>query len=205
MELHLFRHGQTDWNAERRAQGQSESRLTDLGIQQARELGERIRDLDFHRVYCSSSDRTRQTAAQAFAEVDIEIDYLDSLREIQLGPWEGELYDDISARDPDSFRHFWHEPHKFAVSGAETFEQLQQRAMAALGEIAARHQQQRIALVSHGALIKAVLCHIEQRPISELWAPPKMHNCAHSIVAFEPTGELRILQYADRSYPVMDD
>ena len=45
MELHFIRHGQTNWNEEHRVQGQSESELTELGIQQARDLGDRIAHL----------------------------------------------------------------------------------------------------------------------------------------------------------------
>ena len=199
MEIHLIRHGETNWNKERRAQGQSESHLTDLGIQQAKELGQRIGQLEFDRIYCSSSLRTRQTAEHAFSESTTEINYLDSLREIFLGPWEGVLYDDIAIREPDSYKHFWEEPHLFNVEGAESFSNLQKRAVETVGEIAAGHPQQKIALVSHGALIKSFLCHLEKRPLSELWAPPQMHNCAHSIVNLDAEGSGIILQYADQS------
>jgi broad specificity phosphatase PhoE len=200
MELHLFRHGQTNWNAERRVQGQSESQLDELGQQQARELGERIASLAFDKIYCSSSQRTRETAALAFPGQEDEITYLDSLREIFMGPWEGRLYDDIAAEEPENFQHFWHEPHRYSVEGAETFQQLQNRAMSAINQFAIQHAGQRIALVSHGALIKSALCHIEQRPLSELWAPPKMHNCAHSIVLFTSGEPPRIVQYADQAH-----
>lgn len=202
MKLHLFRHGQTDWNAERRVQGQSESRLNELGIQQATALGERIRDLRFDRVFCSSSVRTRETAAHAFAHGGYEIDYLDSLREIHMGPWEGLLYDDISARDPDSFHHFWHEPHLFRVEGAETFYDLQERALTAIAGIAEQCRGQEVAVVSHGALIKSILCHVDQRPMEALWTPPSMHNCAHSIIEYDTSGQGRIAQYADQPFPI---
>ena len=198
MKLHLFRHGQTDWNAERRVQGQSESRLNELGIRQAKALGERIRDLRFDRIYCSSSLRTRETAAHAFAHADLAIEFLDTLREIHMGPWEGHLYDDISASEPDSFRHFWQEPHLFRVDGAESFYDLQERALAAIAGIAAQCRGQEIAVVSHGALIKSVLCHVDGRPLEQLWAPPSMHNCAHSIIEYDSAGRGRIVQYADQ-------
>lgn len=200
MELHLFRHGQTNWNAERRVQGQSESQLDEQGQQQARALGERIRHLDFDQIYCSSSERTRQTAALAFAERDQDIIYLDSLREIRMGPWEGRLYDEIAESEPDSFRHFWQEPHLYDVDGAETFLQLQERALNAIEEFSERHTGERVALVSHGALIKSVLCRIAEQPLCDLWAPPKMHNCAHSIIVFEPGSKARITQYADEPH-----
>lgn len=208
MELHLIRHGETNWNKERRVQGQSESQLTDLGIQQAKQLGQRIGHLEFDKIYCSSSLRTRQTAEHAFPESTTEINYLDTLREIFLGPWEGHLYEDLAKREPESHRHFWEQPHLFQVNGAESFFELQQRAIDAVAEIEATHREipsrnRKIAIVSHGALIKSYLCHVEDRSMEQLWAPPRMHNCAHSIVAFngdDGTSSARILQYADQPF-----
>lgn len=206
LELHLIRHGETDWNRERRVQGQSESQLTALGIQQAQELGLRIRHIEFDKIYCSSSLRTRQTAEHAFGNGETEISYLDELREIFLGPWEGHLYADLAQREPESHQHFWQQPHLFQVAGAESFFDLQQRAVDAVADIETTHKKNastapKIAIVSHGALIKSYLCHVEGRSMDQLWEPPRMHNCAHSIVAIsanDGNSVASILQYADQ-------
>ena len=200
MELHLIRHGQTNWNEERRAQGQSDSVLTELGIEQAKALGIRISAVPFDALYCSSSVRARQTVAHAFPNWEAPVSYLDSLREIQMGDWEGRLYAELESESPESFQHFWHEPHKFDVPGAENFFQLQSRALAAIRDIYTHHAGQLIAIVSHGALIKTVLAHIEGRHLAQLWAPPQIHNCAHSIVCVDGEDDYRILQYADQPY-----
>jgi len=197
MELHLIRHGQTDWNEERRAQGQSDSQLTATGKQQALDLGTLIGQLDFDKIFCSSSLRTKQTAERIFVNPKSDIEYLDSLREIFLGPWEGLLYDDIESKDPESYRHFWQEPHLFNVKGAETFYQLQQRAIKAVHSIAENFYGKKVAVVSHGALIKTLLCDAENRTIEELWKPPNMHNCAHSIINYGEDKVGQITQYAD--------
>lgn len=204
MDLHLIRHGQTDWNEKRRVQGQSDSRLTQLGEEQAVELGQRIQLVEFDKAFCSSSLRTRQTAANLFPDSRVEIEYLDNLREIFLGPWEGALYDEIEQQEPDSFRHFWEEPHLFDVEGAESFYELQNRAVAVVEKIAELHLDQQIAVVSHGALIKTILCHVENLPMSALWNPPRMHNCAHSIIRFSADGSQEIVQYADVAYADLD-
>ncbi|MEQ8952981.1 MAG: histidine phosphatase family protein, partial [Gammaproteobacteria bacterium] len=198
MEVHLIRHGETDWNRERRVQGQSDSRLNDAGEQQARELAARIEHIRFDAIFCSSSLRTRQTAAALFSDRLDHIQYLDTLREIYLGPWEGSLYDEIESHSPDSFRHFWQEPHLFAVAGAENFYQLQTRAMDALRELQQQHHGKRVAVVSHGALIKTVLAHAQCLPMEKLWTPPHLHNCAHNIISFAADGSSRVLQIADR-------
>ena len=201
MEIHLFRHGETNFNKTRRVQGQSDSVLTPKGIEQAQQLAQRIGTLEYDEVFCSTSVRTRQTAEHAFPSRK-DIAYLDSLREIYLGPWEGNYYAEIEIREPVSFDHFWNRPDLFNCSGgvgnAETFAQLQIRAIDAIAQIRKEHPGQRIAIISHGALIKAFLSYIERRELKNLWDPPHMHNCAHSIVKFTSDGIGHIIQYSDQ-------
>lgn len=201
MRLHLIRHGETDWNAIRRIQGQSESTLSDNGKQQAEKLAGLLNDIAIARVFCSSSVRTRETAAILFQQSSPEFQFLDELREIHLGPWEGRLYDDIEMETPVDFGHFWHQPHLFNVKGAETFAQLQNRAIKTVTSICREFTEEDIAIVSHGALIKTILCHYEEKPLSKLWDPPHMHNCAHSILELDCEAKGEIIRYAgiDRS------
>ena len=194
--VHLLRHGETDWNAGGRIQGQSESQLTDLGREQARGLRAELKDLGITRVFSSSSLRARQTAAIAFEGIADDIVHLDALREIALGRWEGHLYSTIEAIYPAELRAFREAPEQFSFNGAETFTVLQARGLGALAELALECPGQAIAVVSHGALIRSVLCHYGRRPLSRLWEPPRMHNCAHSIVEIAGDAEPRIIQYA---------
>ena len=200
MELHLIRHGQTNWNEERRAQGQSESELTKKGKAQALALKEKISHMTFDQIFCSSSLRTRQTAELMFPNQALNIEYLDSLKEIFLGSWEGRLYKDIEVANPESHNHFWEEPHLFDLRGAETFYQLQERAVSTVQKIAKNSTSKKVVIVSHGALIKSLLCDAERKPIKELWSPPRMHNCAHSIIVYKKETPQKILQYADVPY-----
>ena len=200
MELHLIRHGQTNWNEERRAQGQSDSKLTKIGKEQAVALGKKIKQIKFDKIFCSSSLRTRQTAELVFPKTELNIEYLDSLREIFLGSWEGKLYKDIEVENPESHNHFWKEPHLFKLTGAENFYQLQKRAIKVVDSIVEEFESKKVVIVSHGALIKALLCFAERKPIKELWSPPHMHNCAHSIILYCGKNPSQILQYADAPY-----
>ncbi|HCO60198.1 MAG TPA: hypothetical protein DIT58_08405 [Porticoccaceae bacterium] len=196
--LHLIRHGETNWNAEGRIQGQMESVLTELGQQQAAELQQRLLDYKFDRVYSSSSTRARQTTAIALNHHPHPVTYRDDLREIYLARWEGFLYAEIEASDPKAIHAFRNEPHKFDVEGAETFHALQQRALAAVEAIIGESHGQEVAIISHGAWIKSVLSHYENRPLSRFWEPPRMHNCCHSIIHIPVNGDKpRIIRYAD--------
>lgn len=199
--VHLIRHGETNWNRERRAQGQQESVLTDRGIAQAQALAAAIADLPIDEVFSSSSLRARQTTEILFAQRKTPTEYCDLLREIHMGDWEGRLYDEIEAADPGQFRAFWQEPQLFALQGAETFEELQQRAQNRLTSLLEQSSARELAIVSHGAWIKTLLCHIEPRPLAQLWHPPALHNCAHSIINLHDDGSLHISLYAGLPYP----
>ena len=197
LRIHLIRHGQTDWNSEKRVQGHAESELTPLGQMQARALAPTLAEHNIAHVYCSSSVRTRQTAALLFAGNDLPTEYCDQLKEIHLGPWEGLLQAEVRKTWPEAFQHFWHEPHRFALEEAETFETVQSRAMERFQRIIASHSQGDVAVVSHGVLIKTILCALEPRPMSQLWQPPLMTNCSHSIVEIKRGESPRIVQYAE--------
>ena len=101
--LYLLRHGQTDWNRDRRIQGQKESSLTDLGEAQAVQQGQILAALDRPeglRAYCSPLRRTRQTAAHALAPLGLMPVFDDRLKEVGLGNWEGRLYAEVIAQTP---------------------------------------------------------------------------------------------------------
>lgn len=199
MRIHLIRHGQTHWNKERRVQGQTESTLSEEGREQAAALRPVLNRFTIDKVYCSTSIRTRETAAILFADRDIATEYRDSLREILLGPWEGFLQTEVKEKYPESFNEFWHFPHRFTLAGAETFEQVQQRGMQELQRVVDESAGQDVAIISHGVLIKSILCQLEGRPLDRLWEPPVMHNCSHSIIAVDKDRSAvpQIIQYAE--------
>ena len=198
--IHLIRHGETNWNKEKRAQGQMESVLTDEGIAQAKALGAALKNSGISRVYCSSSVRTRQTADILFGGLSIPVIYSDQLREIHMGSWEGKLYSELQATHPAQFNAFWNQPDAFDLPGAETFLDVQKRAVQQLEFILNDSQAEDIAIVSHGVLIKTLLCDTENRALGSLWQAPAMHNCARSIIVINEDGSRQISLYSDQPY-----
>src|SRR5215467_961883 len=87
--LLLVRHGESTWNAARRIQGQLDPPLSDRGMMQAREVGERLAGRRLVGFYCSDLVRARQTAEVIAGAVGVEPQPETGLREIALGAWEG--------------------------------------------------------------------------------------------------------------------
>lgn len=106
--LYLLRHGQTNWNRDRRIQGQMESDLTDLGREQARRQGEILKGLDLPDAIigiCSPQRRTRQTAAIALGAIDLVPQFDARLKEVSMGGWEGQYYADLLSAQPELAVH----------------------------------------------------------------------------------------------------
>ena len=82
-------------------------------------LGKRLESIKFDSIYCSTSGRARTTLSIAIKDSNAE--YLDSLREISLGTWEGREQSEIEKENPVQFDNFWHHPENFSVDGGETF------------------------------------------------------------------------------------
>jgi len=130
--LHLVRHGQTSWNVTRRIQGQTESQLNETGQAQAVAIGDQLRTVPFKAIYCSTSQRTRQTLELMRPTIRSPVSYRSDLREMCFGVWEGQLWQDIEKQFPEMVQYFRQSAPEYDVQGAETHTQLQQRGLAAI-------------------------------------------------------------------------
>ncbi len=99
LRLYLMRHGETAWSLSGQHTGRADIPLTDNGQAEARRLGERIRPIDFVRVFCSPLLRARQTCELAGLSIHQMID--DDLTEWDNGDYEGKTHADISAVNPN--------------------------------------------------------------------------------------------------------
>ena len=195
-EIHLFRHGETDWNVEGRFQGIKVSKLTEKGVLQAKQLGNKLKNIKFDNIYCSPSLRTKQTAFNIWPHQKKRIQYSDELLEINLGSMEGKLYSEVKENDFSSYDHFFNKPHLFSLKGAESFEQLTKRSYEIITNLSTLNMGRRIAIVSHGAFIKAFMTFIDKKKIHEIWDPPFMDNCSHNIILFNPKNLFSITRFA---------
>lgn len=154
-EILFVRHGETDWNVERRVQGHTDRPLTANGVAQAQALAETLRGEHLDAVYASDLARARETARAVAAERGLDVEVLPELREKHFGSWEGLLDTEIRERFPEASTGPW--------GDAETSEEVSERILATLHEIARRHPGGRVLVVSHGGPLRAILRHLEAR------------------------------------------
>ena len=168
-DIFLLRHGETVWNRERRVQGQLDSPLTPLGLEQARLYGRKLAALlapaDGYRLVASPLGRALHTArivAELLGRAADEIDTDDRLKEMAWGRWDGMTAAEIEAQDPALWQaridDRWTRP---PPGGGETQQDLLDRAVAWLQSV---EPEARLVVVAHGALGRAVRCAYAGQP-----------------------------------------
>ncbi len=168
--IYLVRHGQTQWNIEKRFQGSGDSPLTTQGLKEIELLKERMRQVPLEAAYSSPRERAHQTASIIAEPHGIQVEKHESFGEINLGKWEGKTYKEIKQQDPNLHYAFFHQPDKFTpVEGHESMAAVQKRSRAALYEIADRNQGKHVLVVSHAITLRLLLLTFENRPIRDLW------------------------------------
>jgi len=197
LRLHLVRHGQTEWNAIRRVQGQQNSILNDNGRQQAADTREQLVDIDFQAVFVSPLLRTRETAEILCRDRTNELQFVDDLKEMGLGEWETRMWEDIPEQWPEQHAQFKQSPEQFNFSGAETVQQVTDRGIAAVEHIRSQVPSGDVLVVSHGVLIKTIVLNYASQPLSVLWDEPYLDNCCRSILQFDASGIGSWLSVAD--------
>jgi broad specificity phosphatase PhoE len=164
-ELLLVRHGETDWNRDRRFQGHADPPLNETGRAQAHALAAELAGEGIELVYTSDLVRARETAEIVAARFGADVLPVRELREIDVGEWEGLTWPEIEERYPEGARS-WRE-RGFGWESGESYEQLGERVVAALRRIAADHPEARVLVVGHGGTIRATRAFIEGLSVPE--------------------------------------
>ena len=158
-EIILIRHGETEWNSQKRMQGHSNSDLSSVGQAQIQALGQWMKNVPFDLIYSSDSLRAKQTAEAItqFSGHELQIDQ--RLREKNFGVFEGLTSEEARERHPEVFRLFKTAGSKYVIDEGESTQQLQDRALEIVNEIRIKHPEERVLLVTHGGFIRVVMKH----------------------------------------------
>ncbi|MBE8977917.1 2,3-diphosphoglycerate-dependent phosphoglycerate mutase GpmB, partial [Escherichia coli] len=150
LQVYLVRHGETQWNAERRIQGQSDSPLTEKGIQQAWQVAERARTLGITHVITSDLGRTQQTARIIADACGCDVMLEPRLRELDMGVLEKRHIDTLTETEEGWRRTLVNGTEDGRIPEGESMQELSVRMHAALAECLKLPAGSRPLLVSHG-------------------------------------------------------
>ena len=174
--LYFVRHGETDWNAERRYQGQCDIPLNALGREQARRNGVTLAALmpsiANARFVASPLGRTRETMEILRAGMGLPAEGYaldDRLKELSYGAWEGQLQDELPVIDPAGWAARTLDPFRWRPEGGESYADLLVRSADWLATI--EHD---TVVASHGGVSRCLRGHVlglDPASIPELESP----------------------------------
>lgn len=167
MKLYIVRHGETEWNIIKRIQGWSNSNLTEKGINDARRLGERLKDIEFDYIYASTQRRAVDTANIIKGKRHTEVIEIDDLREINHSLWEGMYIDEIIEKYPEEYDAYMNRPHLYKPSAGESYEDLYHRVKKGLNKAIARGGE-KVLIVTHGVSLKIIMSMVKNIPLERL-------------------------------------
>lgn len=202
MEIYFVRHGQTIWNVEKRFQGLSDSPLTELGITQAKLLGEKLKDIKFDKFYSTSLKRAYDTANYIKGNRKQKVEIFDDFVEISMGDMEGIKQEDFKKLYPEQVKNFFFNQLEYDSSsfGGESFLEVRERVIRGLNKfIELNKNYERVLVVSHGATLKTLLHYISGKDISTLSDEAIPKNTSYTIVKYE-NGKFEIIDFSNISH-----
>jgi probable phosphoglycerate mutase len=150
----LARHGETNWNLERRVQGQLNIPLNVKGFAQAEALARELAGERFDRIYSSDLRRALQTAAPIASRLGLPVVASAALREKHDGEWQGLVADEVEQQFPRQYAmHRRRRPHFTILGGGESHVQFAARVRAELDAIAQRHPGEAVLVVAHAGVL----------------------------------------------------
>ena len=191
LNVYLMRHGETDWNKDRRCQGKSDIPLNDYGRKLAKITKKAMEEegISFDFCYASPLVRAYETAQIVLEGMDVTPVTDERLKEISFGDCEG-LAIPMMRQNPSKYAAFlkcFTDPENYVPMGdGETFTDLTGRLSDFVGEkiLPLEGQYENVLVACHGAVVRGIICVMRNIPIRDFWDSIQM-NCAVSCLSLE--------------------
>jgi len=161
----LVRHGETEWNAERRIQGQIDIGLNAAGLRQAEAAGRWLKAAGISALYASDLKRAWATGQAIGQVVGVQPVPVPELRERRYGIFEGLTYAEAESRYPDGYAAFEGRNADYAFEHGESLKVMYERVTGKLKELAQRHLGESIVVVVHGGVLDVINRFVRGNPL----------------------------------------
>lgn len=165
----LIRHGQTEWNREERFRGRVDIDLDEVGFRQAKAAAEWVASWEVAAIYSSPLKRAMATAEAIAARLGLPVEMLEGLNDMHFGVWQGMPITEAEEKYPQMFDQWRYSPERLRIPEGESLEDVQNRVVATLDDLVAKHQNETLALVTHRVVCKVLLCYLLGLDNSHFW------------------------------------
>ncbi|MDO5039825.1 histidine phosphatase family protein [Clostridium sp.] len=165
--VYLTRHGQTEWNIEKRLQGHGNSPLTESGLRGAEELSKRLENINIERIYTSPIERAYKTAIILKGNKKIDVVKHEGLKEMNFGDFEGKITEDVMKENPDwNINLIMQGNLEMRAPNGETLAEVRERVSKAMDEIIKDNEGKTILIVGHGITLKAIMNYFKDKDVN---------------------------------------
>ncbi len=197
MRLYLVRHGQTDWNVQKRAQGHTDIPLDEVGLEQARRTGQAFLEIPIQRLLTSDLLRASQTAHEIARTTRVDAEVTSRLRERGFGKWEGQPFAEIGIRFGFEADMKGVTRNDITPPGGESFVEVWNRIRSVVDEVLAAKVD--TAIVAHGGTCSLLLAMFLGGDVG-LSNGFRFSNACINELETRPDGGLRMIRYNDISH-----
>lgn len=198
--IYLTRHGETEWNRQRRFQGSRNSELTEKGILAAELLSARVEEIDLDCIVSSPLKRAYQTAEIVRGKKKINILKHDDLKEINLGGFEGMRWDEIEEQYGEILHRIKEDPINNRYPNGENLAEFYSRVEKAVKETIEKCRNKNFLIVAHGGTIKCIESYMKKFKINNDWMGNVVHNCSLSCYEVDDSDEIKEIFYNDTAH-----
>jgi len=201
----FWRHGRTEWNAQRRFQGQTDIPLDEVGLEQASDAARLLVGVRPTRIISSDLSCAASTASALAELVNLDVRTFAGLRETNAGTWEGQTREALIANHGDELAA-WAAGSNLRPGGGETRTEVAQRVINVINdELTTISERETLVVVTHGGSARAAIAMMMELPPEHWAALGVLSNCAWSVLSekdsqFGPAWRLQ--EYNAKSLPV---
>ena len=183
--IYLIRHGEVEGAGIPRYNGHADVSLTEKGKSQYLQLRERLADARITACYTSDLSRCAWGAAMLGAHLGVEPVREPSLRELDIGIWEGLSWAELMEEYPEEWQARLADIVNYRVPRGENLLDLQGRLMPVISGIVARHRGEEVLVVAHGGANRVILLNAIGAPLSSLFNIEQNYGCLNIIDYYE--------------------
>lgn len=192
----LVRHAETKANQKRAFSGRKEVPVSDYGYQQIYDLTKSLKDRDYVAIYSSPMTRAVETVKSVAQHLKKEVEIDQDLLELSYGKLEGTPRNEIKDKFPEVWDFFLKYDYFKGVEGQEEIEDGAKRLHDCLVRLSNLHPGEEILVASHGMVIRAFFCLIQNIPWTEFMTTERIRNTAVNELEYDlDTGKFTILVY----------
>lgn len=185
MRLIVVRHGETQWNVQKRTQGTTDTKLTTKGERQAQQLSHRIQAMQVDGIVTSPLQRACETARIIALPNHKTISIDAALIEIRFGKWEGLTFDEIGEQYPQELSVWSKTPHLSEIPQAESVNEVIARVDDFLARMQLNHKDETIAAVTHSLPSKLIVARSIGLPLENIHSL-RIDNASLTVIDFYP-------------------